>query len=421
MRHWLPDAELDAHPIASWLMQLGFDAWLRAFYEREIVLPENFHIAPSTLIASNHQRDVDGPMLGLVLAQRRGLRFAWPLPFYAAREDLFRPGILARLTVAWPHPISAFLGRLSLAWFFPLGRAEPMRRVREYTLGEALRALQDAGLGDADAASLLNARGRRELGVSGATPLHEALAQASPAALEQWWGLRRLSTHAIGTLAPGFRATVDAHLEHFAGRLDRGRSVYFAPEGTISKDGHFCRVRAGFFRLVHKTRQPPWVQPMGLAYDTLAPGRSRVVVKVGTHFRADTALSRCDFNASLRRTILDLAPITPSHLLAHWLLHGPAAFTLDEMMAWMERGLDAVRGVHQAIDPLFARKSIASLVRGRLRWLERKGLILRAGYSLRNTCSRNVAPGWQTPAHIVRFLDNQLADIIPDRERALPC
>lgn len=419
---WIPlPAAVDAaRPVGNWLLQMGFDLWIRMGYDREVVMPENFTLAAGSLIASNHQRDVDGPMLGIVLAQRHGLRFASAPPFYATREDLFRPGILARLTVHWPRPVSALLGHISLAWFFPLGRTEPMRRVREFTLGETLHALVDAGMGDADCGTLLNARGQRELGALRGT-LAACIERANPVTLENWWGLRRLKIRAFDAIAPAFRATVDAQLARFARRLDRGDCVYFSPEGTISMDGHFSRARAGFFRLVHLAAEPPWIQPMALGYDTLAPGRSRVVVRLGPRFRADTALDRRAFDAALRRTVLQLAPVTPSHLLARWLLHGPPSFTRDDLAGWMVRGHTALRAAHPSLDPLFARQGVASIAKTRLRWMERNNLIVRRSGTFENTFRRDAPPGWRAPADIARYLDNNLADLVPGVDRVLPC
>lgn len=414
-RTWLPDAGLDAHPFATWLLEMGFDLWLRAFLRREVVLPEGFHIAPGTLIVCNHQRDVDGPLLGTLLVQRHGLRFRHPLPFFATREDLFRPGTLARLTVDWPRPLPALLGRIPLAWFFPLGRAEPMRRVREFTLAESLRALCDAGCGDHACNAMLNARGLHELDATGDMPLRTALANTRPAALENWWGLRRLALPAVRRIAPAFRATVDAQLAHFTMRLDRGRCVYFAPEGAISKDGHFGRIRAGAFRLAHAAAVPPWIQPMALAYDALAPGRSRVVVRIGERFRADTTLDRRAFDASLRNAILNLVPITPSHLLARWLLHGPATFTRGELADWLARCLDTLRARHASLDPLWSRAPATSgITARRLRWLEYKQTVVRQGDRFRNACQRDAKPGWRSPSNIARYLDNSLTELTPD-------
>lgn len=418
---WLPDAGLDPHPVGTWALQLGFDLWLRLFYNRVVLLPEDFRVAPGSIIASNHQRDADGPMLGTILVRRRGLRFTWPLPFFATREDLFRPGILARLTVHWPRPVSAVLGRIPLAWFFPLGRAEPMRRVREYTLGEALRALADAGLGDADVASVLNARGRRETGLGpGTCSVRAAIAHHAPP-LEAWWGLRRLAPAARTRIAPGFRATIAAQLAHFATRLDHGRCVYFAPEGTLSATGRFGRARAGCYRLAHLTRKRPFIQPMALAYDALAPGRARVLLRVGEHFRIDPALDRRGFDALLRQRVLDLVTITPSHLLARYLAHGPAMFTREELEHWMDRGVAALRAAHPALDPRFEARGIRPIVHRRLRWLERQGVLARAGSAIRNVCPHDAAPGWRAVPNIVRYLDNNLADLVPDVERILPC
>lgn len=420
-RAWLPDAELDAHPLGTWLLEMGFDLWIRAFYDRVLLFPDDFHIAPGTLIASNHQRDVDGPMLGTVLVRRKGLRFQWPLPFYATREDLFRAGILARLTVHWPRPLSALLARVPLAWFFALGRAEPMRRLREFTLGESLHALADAGLGDANAASVLNARGRREAGIAaGPCSVREALRRRD-LPLEAWWGLRRLAPVARARIAPAFRDTVAAQIAHFAHRLDRGRCVYFSPEGTISMDGHFGRIRAGFRRLAHAAEAPPWIQPMALSYDTLAPGRSRVVVRIGDRLRADTALDRRAFDAALRAAILRLAPVTPSHLLARWLLHGPVSFTREELGAWLAHCRAALHDAHPSLDPLLANAGLRSLAGQRLRWLERKGLVARRGEHFTNRCAREVDPGWRAPANIARYLDNNLSDLVPGVDRVLPC
>ena len=411
----------DPHALGTWLLQMGFDFWIGHVYNRVAVVPENHRIAPRTLIASNHQRDVDGPMLGTVMVRRRGLHFRWPLPYFATREDLFRPGILSRLTVHWPRMISTALGHISLAWFFPLGHTEPIRRVREFTLGEALQALIDAGHGDTDCAFLLNTRGRRELGVDANTSLRDALASAPSAMLEHYWGLRRLTRSARQWLLPAFRAAIDAQLEHFTRRLDCGYSVYFAPEGTISMDGHFGRIRAGFFRLVHMAASPPWILPVALAYDTLGPGRSRVVVRIGASFRADVSQDRRAFDENLRQAIQSLVSVTPSHLLARFLLHGPPSFTQDEFTDWLARVLAALRAADRSLDPLFADGGVDAIANARLRWLEHQCLIVRRGSSFDNACQRDTAPGWRTPAGIARYLDNQLADLSPETDRVPPC
>ncbi|MGH8192239.1 MAG: lysophospholipid acyltransferase family protein [Rhodanobacteraceae bacterium] len=415
------DDDVDLHPVCSWLLKIGFDLAIRAIYRREFVFPVNFRVFPGTMIACNHQRDSDGPMLGMALVHRRGLRFHGSVPFFATREDLFRPGILARLTVHWPRPLSVLLRYVSLAWFFPLGRTEPIRRAREFTLGDALRALAKAGLGDADAGSLLNARGRRETAVEPRQLSVDALLKRSDDALEARWGLRRLGRKARAAIAPDFRATVERQLAHFARRLDHGCSIFFAPEGTISRNGHFGRVRAGFYRVASMAKSPPWIQPIALAYDRLAPGRSRVVIRVGEAFHADTGASRRTFNVNLRQTVLSLATVTPSHLLAHFLLHGPSTFMADDLARWLDGARAALVRNGAPLDPLFERVAADRLATRRLRWLRHKRLLAREGRAFRNTCPSDAPPGWRHPANVVRYLDNALNDSVPDIERLAPC
>lgn len=417
----LQRAEPEAHPFGTWLLEMGFDLWIRCALQRVIIAPSGFQPAPGSIIASNHQRDIDGPLLGTLLVQRHGLRFRNPLPYFATREDLFRPGILARLTAHWPRPWSVLLGRAPLAWFFPLGHAEPMRRVREFTLGEALRMLIDAGLGDAAAATLLNARGRRELGATGRVVLAQLVNFASPTLLEAWWGWRRLAPAARRVIADRFRATATAQLTRFSQHLERGRCVYFAPEGATSTDGRFGRVRAGCFRLAHLRHAATWIQPIALAYDALASGRTRVVTCTGRPFHADTTRDRRRFDATLRQAILDLVPITPSMLLARFLLHGACEFTREELVVWMAQTVRGMRTLHPSLDPLLATDDMDRLVHRRLRWLELAGLVVRRCGRFRNCCPRDVAPGWRTTAGIVRYLDNSLADLVPDIAQALPC
>lgn len=420
-RAWLADAPLEPHPITTWLVCMGCDLWIGTRYQRVVVRPEDFQLMPGSLIASNHRRDVDGPLLGTVVSRREGPRFQYPLPFYAAREDLFRPGILARLTVQWPRVVSRLLGRISLGWFFPLGRCEPIRRVREFTLGETLRALVDAGLGDVDCALVLNRRGLRETGIRAGMCSVRAAASREELPLESWWALRRLRLSALQRLAPAFRATIAAQLAHFAARLDAGRCVYFSPEGTISRSGRFGRVRAGFFELVHTTRSAPWIQPVAIAYDALAPGRLRVVTRIGEHFRADTTLARRAFNAALKRRVLELVPITPSHLLGRFLLHGPVTFTREDLAGWLADALVQLRTRHASLDPLLTGSRPYTLAGQRLRWLERKRVIVREGDRWRNTIAKDAPPGWHSPACVARYLDNTLADVLPDVGRILRC
>ncbi|HEX7382371.1 MAG TPA: hypothetical protein VF265_09495 [Nevskiaceae bacterium] len=396
-----------------WLTQFLFDVALGSVYRRVVTAAGTLAMEGGTLIASNHQREVDGPLMGSVLVARHGMRFAHPLPYFAARDDLFRPGILSRLEVHWPRAIDALLSRVSLAWFFPLGRTEPMLRVREFTLRDTLQALIAVGMGATACGALLNARGLRALGGLDSALSIRALMRYRDIPFEGWWGLRRLTLATFNRLAPLFRNAVEGQLQLFAQRLNNGHSVYFAPEGSISYDGRFGRIRAGSFRLVHMARTPPWIQPAGFGYDVFVPGRSRFVVRLGERFRADRRLSRRDFDAQLRERILALAPITPSHLLACFLSHGPRRFSERDLCHWLSAAVAELEAQRRSLDPAFATLEIEALTTERLHWLQHKGLVRRQGIGFANLADRDSAPGWRNPSAVVRYLDNSLLDIAP--------
>jgi hypothetical protein len=113
--------------------------------------------------------------------------------------------------------------------------------------------------------------------------------------------------------------------------------------------------------------------------------------------------------------------ITPSHLLARYLLHGPPAFSADELSRWLADARANLAANGAALDPLFDRLPVERLTGRRIRWLCRRGLVARDGERLRNTCPRDVPPGWHRPANIVHYLDNALSDFRPDIERLAPC
>lgn len=417
--NWIPDAALDPHPRLTWLIELGFDLSVRAAYRKEHLWPDNYCLEPGMVIVANHQRDSDVPIFTTSLCQRHGPRFRWPLPFFAAREDLFRPGFLAEYFPAWT-PLPQLLGLIRLSGFFHAARAWPMRRIREFGLGETVDALLAAGQQDADPAALFNARGRRELAaICGALPSRLGELNRRRLRRPSSWGLRRLGRQTFRQLTPAFRATIASQLQGFAKLLDEGRMLFFSPEGLTSLDGRFGRVRTGVHTVYRLATRPPPLLPLALSYDALAAGRLRAVIRVGEPLRGLDAAAPAAFAAALRRAILRLYIVTPSHLIAHFLTGGPPYFSSDEFVAWLKRAHAAVAAAGLTPDPLFARRSINTLAAERLRWLARKRLIARARVGWRNVWPRDSAPGWQKPQNVVRYLANALDDLAPELTRTL--
>jgi 1-acyl-sn-glycerol-3-phosphate acyltransferase len=417
----LPEAEYYPHPKLSWLIELGFDFTVGALYRVERVLQPGCR--PGTLVVSNHQRESDVPIVCAALVRRNGLRIMDPLPFFAMREDLLHRDALFNLLAKWPRPVAKTLGRIPLRWLFQGVRTMPMRRLREFTLGDTVEALIADGLGDEAPETVFNARGQRDI-AKGMQMLPECVRDITRDAMGKawrtYWGLRRLRLNVLERIAPEFRTTINTQLDSFAALLDGGHSLYMAPEGTISLSGHFGRVRAGPWRVSRRRASPPLIMPVGLSYDALGPGRLRVVAHGGAPLRNPDLSDQCRFGADLREMLLALCMLTPSHLLAWYLHHGPQRFTTAQLASWLERARDSAHATGVGLDPIWKRNSGQMIAEERVRWMRRKRLLEhQGGETWRNTWPRGSEPGWGAPAAVVAYLHNSLTDFAPDYAQAL--
>lgn len=402
-------------PRFSRLLAGSLDWMVGALYRIESAIPPDYRLPPGSLIISNHLRDSDVPILTVALRRRRGMRFREPLPFFATREDLFQRGALGRL--ARPGLV---LGWIPLGWFMHRLRARPLRRLREFTLADTVAELRKAGFGAMHPADLFNARGQRELAARlGGLPAR--LAAIEPRRLDgprgPAWGLRRLRLSTLRRIDGAFREHLAAQLAGLAALLDAGCAVYIAPEGTISPDGRFGRIRGGPLALCRCAHAPVTILPNALSYDPLRSGRLRVLVRAGEPLRGLDGSDPGHFAASLRQAILRLRVVTVSHLIAGFLYTRPGRFSTRQFIAGLRRGAGVAAAAGVALDPLFERQSLEALADQRLHWLQRRRLVRRAGPRWENAWPRHTQPGWGSPAAIVAFLANSLADLPPEGRR----
>jgi hypothetical protein len=411
---WLSDAELDPHPPFTWLTACCFDLAVRAVVRNAEIIPPDFRLVPGTLVVSNHLRDCDVPVLTAALCRRRGLRMLNPLPFCAAREDLFRRGFVGDLLSTWPRPLTWLLGRVPLEGLFRILRVQPIRRIREFTLVETLSAVRAAGFANADPRDIFCVRGQREIiGQLGSLPARvDAIDAERLGSLRlAHWGLRRLRPSVLRALGPGFRATISGQIGRLVDLISTGRVVYLAPEGVTSRNGHFGCLRAGAWEVYRRCAKPPPVLPVALSYDPLCSGRVRAVVGVGQALPPIAADSRREFDARLRVEILRLSAVTCSHLASRFIAVGPREFTTRTFARWLAHAGSAASQAGLTLDPLLRSAPPIELARVRLAWLARRSLIARGNRGWRNRWTANVQPAWATPAAVVPYLHNALDDL----------
>src|SRR5207247_1873759 len=128
---------------------------------------------PGMIVASTHRSDADVPLLGSCLVFSDRMLFRHSLrPHYAARDDLWEPGVLAALVPpSTPLALRRLLFRLDLSPHLARLRAHPLRISAEAQAVQVLREVDPATPIDAVLPATLASRFRER----GAAAVHEAL------------------------------------------------------------------------------------------------------------------------------------------------------------------------------------------------------------------------------------------------------
>ena len=111
------------------------------------------------------------------------------------------------------------------------------------------------------------------------------------------------------------RARIRAQLDRLAGLLDRGRDLYWTPEGGLALDGRLDRFRAGLYRLIQTTHAPLRLLPVAIFYDFTTTTRTRCFIRLGSEILIDRSLSRAEIERQARQAILRQMTINAGHLL----------------------------------------------------------------------------------------------------------
>lgn len=418
---------------SPWNRRLGnaigviFDIGIRCLYQIEVRGLEHFSRVPSTLVVSNHRRDSDGPIIASVLLQRRNLRIHGVRSCFVAREDLFRRGFLSEYLDRWPSPLRAALSTLNLGPFLTFMQAFPMRRVPERSLREVLeevlRVTGNVPLDEVLKPSwveqfqrLSNAEGR---------PLHvqEVLAWRYRRLLFGRYGLAKLTRRCFRELLPYERGVIESQLQYFTRLLERGVTLVLEPEGVVSVDGRFARLRAALHALVNRPGTTPRVLPMGVTYDCMTDGRQRIFVNIGPEISNLRGMSRRETDERVAGAIRAQLTVTCSQLASQFLFTarggGECVVTDSELDAYVHQEANryARQGCHVDQRLLTASQRRRRL-KGYIASCVRQGILLRSGnqrYYV-SKAAEDANSGLSRPGGIIGYMSNELsasADVYP--------
>jgi 1-acyl-sn-glycerol-3-phosphate acyltransferase len=307
---------------------LGMWAYTNAAFKVKVLGERRFRIEPGTLIVSTHRRESDVPVIcpplfyGGQMWRHRKHRMS-----FAARDDMFLPGFFAGFPPGLSPRVRQLLNPIGVGRFLPRVQVHPISSANVSLAAEIVRAHPDAELAEllpgptvevlserAEARGLPRPTHGRDVRSSDYVDLlWTAVTRDDLPALEDFWA--RKAARAAGD----FRELVEV--------VRAGSPLVVFPEGRPSPDGEIGPLRRGLAALVRRA-QPSWFFPVGLAYDPLVGGRTRVLVAVGPRVQPPGGEVEEATLALLKRQ----TPLTVGQFVAHELLAGrePADEALAE-------------------------------------------------------------------------------------------
>jgi len=270
----------------EWLYALvGSGMWVftTSRFRVEVVGNPLPRVGEGQLWISTHRAETDVPLLAGVLFVQGGMwRGARSRMHFAARDDLFRPGVVAA-GIRLPGPLARFVWPLSPGAWLSHVRAHPIRRPTGLKLEQVVADLPgdtplDGILGPRVIALLDRAAARH----GGPAPRSVNDLRNARYARELWEDVGE------DDLVEGRgRAIWRAHIARAAGDVRRivgmvrdGRPTLLFPEGRVSPDGSISPL-SDVLDLVVRRGRPRVIVPIGIAYDPLTRRRTEVAVGVG--------------------------------------------------------------------------------------------------------------------------------------------
>jgi 1-acyl-sn-glycerol-3-phosphate acyltransferase len=273
--------------------------------------PRRFRFRPGTLILVTHRRETDVPVICPPLyrgAQLARFRAPHERMSFAARDDMFLPGFFAGFPPELPPAARKALFRLDVAPWLPVVQVFPIRSASVARLGETLRERSDEPLSPQAAEPFE----RRAAGLGLPRPVLARDVLRGEYADLLW---RPVTPADTGAELDGFwsarAARAAADFRRLVEIVRVGGTLLLFPEGRPSPDGEIGPVQRGLSALVRRAA-PSAFLPVGVAYDPLVRGRTRVFVSIGDLVPSPERDVEAAALAHLRRAM----PLTAGQLAA---------------------------------------------------------------------------------------------------------
>ncbi|HEX6800240.1 MAG TPA: hypothetical protein VF116_21180 [Ktedonobacterales bacterium] len=360
-----------------------FVAATHLLYDIELHGLEHDAGLPRTYFAITHKRDLDSVApVPLILAHRGWSALAGDVRF-AMRADSMERGFLARMVLRprWfsrllrPIGVGPVLRGVGIYPIYSLRIRPAEEWLREAlwadgggTVGEWLAPAFVAHLASAvgdDPARLAEAPVARLLAWRYHLPLQDYIGQEIFAGAAR----RRAERRAI--------EAVKRTLAEQAEWLWQGGSIYSAPEGKFSPDGHFSPITGGFHRVLRAAPAETRIVPVAITYDYMTTGRTRMFIDLAPAIERAPSLAPRAFDTALRDSWRQAACFHCTLLGAEFLAErAGATFTTDELTQDIHRRARALLAAGRHVDErLHSPRGARHRARGFLAYARRHELV----------------------------------------------
>ncbi len=333
-------SKVPAWALFFWLAQLR--RWLRylwrdcvallmivttkIIYKVEVRGLENFKYDPSIIVACSHKRDFDIPLVlpRFYLFHRPSRRKQLRMIYVATRDDLVENGFLTLYFPMLDARFRPLIARLQVSRLFKQLQTCQVKLPDEQTVNQLLHETKrlEGNLPITEAltpewqARLVGQENveRSDLLLWDAilrAPLKLLGEHATPRMFKE-----PLSTH----IMKRHHQTIVGQLREISRVLDKGGVLFIAPEGRVTPDGRFGKMRAALTRVVQQTRADVSMIPVNVTYDFMDTGRTLAIVNIGQEVPSLKSYSKNELAEVVRRSVAGRACVTMSGLGGRWLI-----------------------------------------------------------------------------------------------------
>jgi len=368
----------------------AFFVYSRLAYRVRVHGLENFTRRPATVILINHKRDADGGVISTALCTGKGLLTTNLHINYAVRDDAFRRGFLAKYVLARaPDAVRRPLRYVNVGPVIKVFRCRPITYLPQRTVGDTLLDLKEVGgcqrldeVLKADFMARLNGvcdrNGRATVADGFRWPLWRYL--------QDFWSPHFYQRPAFEELVTILRGKTQKQMAMLSGLLQKGQTLFVAPEGEVASSGAMGRVHYGVHKIMCDSGVNARLLPVFVTYDFMTRGRTTAFIEVGREVDDVARLGTRQFVALVSERLKSLGTITMGNLACAYLSAASGRTGESVPLEEFRNGLFALAGdlaqKGHPIDPrLLRRKSFERRFAAFVSFFRERGLATVKGRS----------------------------------------